>query len=75
MPVVLMQALFCMQSSPYQPVTQKQADSAHIHERLAAHKTPMMLTAANAGLAVPFGNTSLGCSKITWGLGNTTLSK
>ena len=64
-----------MQSSPYQPVTQKQADSAHIHERLAAHKMPMMLTAANVGLAMPCGTTPLGYTKTTWGLGNTILSK
>lgn len=59
----------------YHPITQKQADSAHIHERLAPHKTPMMLTAANVSLAAPFGSTPLGCSKTTWGLGNTALTK
>lgn len=64
-----------LQGSIYQPITQKQADSAHIHERLAAHKTPMMLTAANVSLAAPFGSTPLGCSNTTWGLGNTTLCK
>ena len=64
-----------MQGSVYQPITQKQADSAHIHERLEAHKTPMMLTAANVSLAAPSGSTPLGCSKTTWGLGNTALSR
>ncbi|KAL3144193.1 hypothetical protein ABBQ32_003974 [Trebouxia sp. C0010 RCD-2024] len=61
--------------SVYKPITQKQADSAHIHERLAAHRTPMMLTAANVSLATPFGSTPLVCSKTTWGLGNTALSQ
>ena len=64
-----------MQGSVYKPITQNQADSAHIHERLAAHRTPMMLTAANVSLAAPVGTTPLVCSKTTWGLGNTALSK
>lgn len=64
-----------MQGSVYKPLTQKQADSAHVHERLAAHRTPMMLTAANVSLAAPFGSNPLICSKTTWGLGNTALSK
>ena len=64
-----------MQGTPYHPITQKQADSPHIHERLAAHVTPMMLTAANVGLTAPSGNVSVGCSGLAWGLGNTTLAK
>ena len=55
----------------YSPITQKQADSARIHERLAAHKTPLMVTSANFALV---GNTGLGSTK-TWGLGNTALTK
>ncbi|DBA93845.1 TPA: hypothetical protein ACH3X3_013895 [Trebouxia sp. C0006] len=59
----------------YNPVTQKQADSAHLHERLAAHHTPMMLTSANLGIAAPCAAAPLGCTKTLWGLGNTGLSE
>ncbi len=63
-----------MQGTWYNPVTQKQADSAHLHERLAAHHTPMMLTSANLGIAAPCAGALLGCTKTLWGLGNTGLS-
>ncbi|DBA93846.1 TPA: hypothetical protein ACH3X3_013895 [Trebouxia sp. C0006] len=64
-----------MQGTRYNPVTQKQADSAHLHERLAAHHTPMMLTSANLGIAAPCAAAPLGCTKTLWGLGNTGLSE
>jgi len=64
-----------LQGSAYRPITQKQADSAHIHERLAAHNTPMMLTTANFNLAAPCGSNALGCSKTSWGLGSAALTK
>jgi len=63
-----------VQGTVYNPVTQKQADSAHLHERLAAHHTPMMLTSANLGIAAPCAGAPLGCTKTMWGLGNTGLS-
>ena len=72
---VVCQESVAVQGSVYRPITQKQADSAHIHERLAAHKTPMMLTTANFNLAAPCATSALGCSKTTWGLGNISLSK
>lgn len=61
-----------MQGEVYKPVTQKQADSARVHERLSPHKTPLMVTSANFALV---GNPELTCTTKAWGLGSTALTR
>ena len=69
---MLLVTCLAAQGEKYNPITQKQADSAWIHERLAPHKTPLMVTSANFALA---GTQGLGCAPTTWGPGNIALSK